>query len=366
MNSPGNSESASIGWVGPRHTYWGWISRHINAIDLCSPSVSPSTNRLSIKSDVPAESKTDELERIKLMLADRSARGLKHVLALESRVDRRVSWVTPLLERIDQPRSLPKTRATKSKSTDGIPPKKTASKLLSSSSSPADSLAIVLGEDWPGHRRTFPLPDPCVPFYWYELFDRILPWCEPPTDNGTLNATEASVIRKRVPVIGPHIADAIQGCTPRVAGWMRDAQIEWPNLSRDGITCQALVVTDTTTNRELWRDILSRLSVSVIFASPHTPIVDCEPDFVLLDVSPPPRQSLAFRPIVNGSLPVFQHELVSRVRSKYPASMLGVFDAFPRWETWQVLTEMGVDALFPKPFSSFGLRWCLQRWISNE
>ena len=100
------------------------------------------------------------------------AKNIQLLVGLEHRNDHHALELLKQLAAPPTPKTTPQTASNahrkKSSTTSRSKPK------------PNQSLAIaaVLGEDWQGHRRTFPLPDSLETFYWYQWFDGVLPWIQ--------------------------------------------------------------------------------------------------------------------------------------------------------------------------------------------
>jgi hypothetical protein len=346
-------------WAAPKDSYWEWIRTYIqlpNVVDL---------DAMAIRHLAP-----DPMQQTLSPFCIQGPAPI-WIQGIDGRYEAEwPSWLANV--RKIPPQAAPAKKV--SKTTKG---RRTSKKALASSPDAAIppssdlELAVILGEAWTGHRRTFPLPEGIVPFYWYELFDRILPWLSSLTlpsptgaDTGDQGAHSSVLPRD------------MSRLSPRVIDWIQHAQVaseqSMPSVNRwsgNATTPFILVVAESFATSQMWQSLLERWDVSFVLARPTELRMQATPDVVLVDLDIPPRASRASQ---NAELAGLAGERApawlpwtTRLRQRFPTAMLAFFDPFPRWGDWQSLQEQGVDALFPKPFSTFGVRWCIQRWIEQ-
>ena len=284
----------TIGWVGPRDHYWEWIREHLPQVE-----------------NVPAEQAMDWYKLQRGVLA----------VALDGRQDSRLALVNQLSLFSSSPTATSphaKPKAKRAVDKDVGP----------SSRSP---WFVILGEDWAGHRRTYPLHEGIVSFYWHELFDQLLPWVS------TLSPTSVHLSDRRV--------DRILEAASR-------------SIAPSSFKTFALIRTDIATDSELWIDLLSRMGILSLDLPWNGRGARVSPDLIIMDLEARPRAS--------GNAPAYRIdrwiEDWSDLKARFPESMRVAVDSFPRWDDWKQLIEIGVDVLLPKPFSPFGLQWSLQQW----
>ena len=284
----------TIGWVGPQDHYWEWVREHLPQVE-----------------NVPAEQAMDWY---------RLQRGVLAV-ALEGRQDSRLT----LVDQLQLFSSSPNTTSAHAK------PK--AKRALDKDISPSSHSPwfVILGEDWTGHRRTCPLHEGNVSFYWYELFDQLLPWVS------TLLPTSVHLSDRRV--------DRILESASRP-------------IAPSSLNTSALIRTDIATDSELWRDLLSAMGIMPLDLPWNGRGARVSPDVIIMDLEERPRAS------VSSSTARIDRwiEEWSDLKTRFPEAMRVAVDSFPRWDDWKQLMEIGVDVLLPKPFSPYGLQWSLQQW----
>lgn len=302
-----------IGWVGPETRVWSWILNRL-----------PDVERVSRVSQWQPESDRD------LLLVAADSRVSSEWEELESIL------ASPNTELSNESPS-PKKSRKKSTSPKPVAKEKIAQVPHAINSS---NTWLLLGESWIGHRRTFPLPDSLQCFYWYELFDRLLPALDVYGESGT-------------ELLG--IPPGERGL--RVARWIalgeRFRNVKWKNN-------RVVVVADSTTTHQMWRETLQDQFGSVLGVD----LCDLtrfrfQPDTVLIDFDPPPsgHETPAYEAMferVNNAL--------QGVSYRFPDAMRVVASNFPRWSDWETWSENGADVLVPKPGCLFGLAWCMQHW----
>jgi hypothetical protein len=299
-NTPNKNDTElpmSVAWLGPTSGCWQWIIERLNGDHVFA-------------SESSAEAWVLESD--------------EHVLicAVESRCDP-LPLLNHLVAESDASATIDETKKKKRKR----------------ASIRGSQILYVLGEAWPGHRRTQPLPESLATFYWYELYDRLLP---------SLNRDILS------------LENSIETRGRRVERWLGYSQQIQPTPS--GL---ALVLCDSTTDADLWQDSLSSIVTSVVVAdAAHACRLRLEADLVLIDFEETPRnRSNSQNP--QGDRGSRLQRIVDQLawtRTRFPDAMTVVADSFPRWADWSRLDQGGADLLIPKPFNSFGISWALDCW----
>ena len=284
------SESMPIGWLGPTNDHWSWILGHFRDVSIILPR--------NIEEWVIAKSRATLF------------------IAIESRFD-------PVLDLV---RRLEKTIAPIDDKTRAMP------------------WCLLLGSDWVGHRRTYPLPEAIATFYWYELHDRLIPWLV------SQSQTDLSITPTH-----PNNASSNRPVSPRVQRLIETSLSIGNRQSKS--TAKpirlALIVAETATTRQLWCETLSPHEIQCVATTPDNLELWTTPDLVIVDIESEP---MAIRELQlaeeDGG---FRERLVRKLTSQFPAATILVADAFPRWETWRALLEFGADFMVAKPFQLTGI-----------
>lgn len=296
------SDSISIGWFGPTHNQWDWILGHFRHVTLL-------TER-NVEGWIASASQ----------LTHSNPADSTPVLigAIESRFESAMNFV----------KSLDPSVAPNPTNTLSMP------------------WCVLLGDDWVGHRRTYPLPETMQTFYWYECYDRVFPWL-----------VDQSLCKTLKPTTDPDASNNPRKLSPRVQRLI-DASLSMDNRLRgnksNGNSIKmALVVTATAATRQLWCDALSRHEIQCVATTPENLELWANPDMVVVDIESEPwivreRQRTGENGCAMGSL-------VRRLASQFPNATIIVADAFPRWDTWKKLQAFGADLIVAKPFQMSGI-----------
>lgn len=286
-----------IGWVGPQNSYWAWILDHL-----------PDVHRVKTCKDWQSDSPQDLL-----------------IVALDNRVSPYWDEVAEALPSRENGETVPNGSARKIRKRSGTP-----SSFLDS------NIALILGESWVGHRRTLPIPESLNTFYWYELFDRLLPSLD--LSIGTTDFQS--------PARGQ-----------RIARWRSiSEQLASIDISRNRV----LVIADSATTHSMWQASLGGRYASVLGVdSEQLGRFRFTPEMVVIDYEPGPSTEEQ-----HGSDVYCQRVLdtLRMVRNRFPEAMTVVASGFPRWIDWEQWSSSGADVLFPKPGCLLGLAWGLKRW----
>ncbi|MCU0711339.1 MAG: response regulator [Pirellula sp.] len=286
-----------IGWVGPQNKCWAWILDRLPAVD-----------HLSSLKDWKLESADDLL-----------------MVALESRL-------APEWDEISA--ALPTSLSVEAGLSSQL--KKSRKKNDAISSSLDSSVCVLLGEPWVGHRRTQPIPESLNTFYWYELYDRLLP------------SLDLGIGRTDV-----HSPEKGQ----RIARWHSVAE----KLAQIEVSGKrVLVVADSSTTHSMWCESFENRYASVLGVdSEQLHRFRFQPHMVLIDheAGPPMADEHASERHCQRVLDTLQH-----VRNRFPEAMTVVASGFPRWVDWERWSLGGADVLVPKPGCLLGLAWGIHRW----
>lgn len=303
------SDSISIGWFGPTHNQWDWILGHLRQVTLLTER-----NVGDWFASQSHASHSNQANSTPVLIA-----------AIESRFEPAVDLVKSLDQSV-------------------VP-------------NPTKALSMpwcgLLGDDWVGHRRTYPLPETMQSFYWYEWYDRVLPWL-----------VDQSNGRTSKPVTDPDASTNPRKLSPRVQRLI-DASLSMDhrlrcNKSNGNSIKMALVVTATATTRQLWSDALSRHEIQCVATTPENLELWANPDMLVVDIESEPwivreRQK-------TGENGCARSHLVRRLAIQFPKATMIVADAFPRWETWKTLIDCGADLIVAKPFQLPGILDTLERY----
>jgi|GEM_PF-1486983 len=304
------SELRTIGWFGPQHSQWEWMLGHFRTVVRLTESNVEDWlgSRLKLKSQLTGESQaTGEMNPSSVLL-----------IAIESRFD-------PSLEMIKR---LEQNAAPNDLQEKGVP------------------WAVVLGDDWVGHRRTHPLPETLQTFYWYELYDRLLPWLiglSHPADDVASADQSGNPNKRRV--------------SPRVQRII-DTSVSIGSRLKDDATClnpirMAMVVSETATTRQLWCNAFNTQGIQYLATTPDNVDLWTTPDFIVIDLESAPLELQESRVAMGMEIP--RISLVRRLSNQFPDATLLVADAFPKWETWLSLRVAGADILVAKPYQLTGV-----------
>jgi hypothetical protein len=274
------TKSLSLGWYGPKHGPWDWILGHFRDVSILK------------ERNVEAWAATQS----------------PLLVAVESRFSRELQFAKSI-EQI-------------------VAPKEVNSRPL--------PWCVVLGDDWVGHRRTFPLPETWLTFYWYELYDRLMPWL---TNHAWMDP---------VPSSHDSAAAGKRKVNPRVQRLI-DTSIAVDQRIAKAVANPiklALVVTETSTTRQMWCDTFSKLEIQCVATTPNQFELWITPEIVVVDLE---SQPLAIREAD------FLTGIVHKLANQYPSAVILVTDGFPRWDHWSLLLESGADLLVAKPFQLTGV-----------
>lgn len=225
------------------------------------------------------------------------------------------------------------SKASLSKQSAGIGP----SGLQVSSCSPV--MACVLGEDWAGHRRTFPLPESIETFYWHQWYDQIIPW------------VRWRVERFERPGLGIRIARVLNG-SEQFATWMGLQQTKKTLGNR-----VAWILSDQSHGARMWHDAFESFGIRAIGSGVAPVNWAIRADLVLIDST-----SRTGRDATSSECSTSLRELIAQVRNDQPDAFLILIDSFSLMARWDCFWGLGVDAIVDRPFSLQGVLCSWEAW----
>jgi len=309
-----------IGWFGPIDGRWMGLLDHFSCIEVLDRATAT--------------------EWLQEPSSDRSL-----LVGLEHRSDDRLAW---LLDMASKPRvesAKKKTSSKRSVASKDIPPP-----IQSIDWSRQVHMACVLGEDWVGHRRTFPLPESIETFYWYQWYDRVIPWvcwdsdCSMAKSKGFSSGLTRGLRIQRIE------ADA-----DRFVTW-KDCQNTQSLLSNR----IAWVLSDRDSGVELWQGMLESYGIRGLGSRVDQLHGLLNADLILVDCNP-----VDYRPGDGCGRSTSNDALVMRLRREQPDAFLVVIDPFAGMDRWQSYCDQGVDAMAGKPFSLQGILCSWERWLRS-
>lgn len=224
-----------------------------------------------------------------------------------------------------------------------------SSSLVTAKGTTPTPMAIVLGNDWHGHRRTYPLPERVLSFYWYQWYDRIFPWL-----------SEMSSQEIKVRTVAPKRKTAIvseSDTTPwRVAWSMERMQWQTSMLKESQLHGSiAWILTDHGDQRELWRDTCESVGMRVVSSRLDSDPPWIDPQLIVVDcVSRSEESDRLIETAIIAS------------RQRHPDALLAVATSFPTWAQWSHWQSLGVDAILPRPAALQGFLCYLCTWNARS
>ncbi len=201
------------------------------------------------------------------------------------------------------------------------------------------AIAAVLGEDWQGHRRTFPLPDSLEAFYWYQWFDGVLPWIQScdllPANNQQLS-----------PRVG-RIIDRSDQAKSILRTHIQHSSTQ-PAARPEQRTCW--ILSDEPKSVALWQSLLEQYGVRTIGSL----IDDAWPTLQTDCIFYAPESRSAQAPVSVEPNPRIVNDLRS-LRDEHTTSFIVLFHPFLRWNDWPTFHKSGADAIACPPCSLEGL-----------
>jgi hypothetical protein len=299
-----------VGWCGPSDGPWGWIQRQFTSIQVLDDSdiadwLTPTPSTLQI---------TDRML----------------LFARENRCD------IQALATGTSPASISKTKRKVS-----VP------------------IALLMGNDWHGHRRTYPTPEGIPSFYWYQWYDRIFPWVSE-IRSPEMGGDPASATKKSASDRSKSSTASNDSMAWRVR-WMLDRsrwQASMLRSSQIDTLCDrnrlAWILTDHADQRELWRDACREVGLQVVASHLRSDPPWFEPDLIVVDCVS--RSDESDRAIESA---------IHTARERHPQAHLALVSPFPTWDRWLAWQNIGVDAILPRPATLQGFLVYWRVWRSQ-
>jgi len=292
------STDLSIGWYGPVDGRWMSLLDHFQSVEIL--------DRQSASQWI-----------------DGTSSNRKLLIGLEHRSDPKLAWVLDFLSQTNKKQSTAKKRPSVGKNAKHR------------------SMACVLGEDWAGHRRTFPLPESIETFYWYQWYDQVLAWLGWESVNEQTLSSGLRVAR-------------IEKDADRFLRWRNSKEVHAMLSNKI-----AWVVCDQDSSVELLQESLESYGIRAIGTrSDQMPGVFVA-DLVIIETSS--RNGSDF---TCGELHEVQKEFLTQIRSRQPGAFMVVTDGFVQMGRWESYRQLGVDAVVGRPWSLQGLLLSWERWLT--
>jgi CheY-like chemotaxis protein len=285
------ADAIPITWLGPTHGCWAWVLEHFNDV-----SVSRAQDILQ-RIDQAAKEQAEQTRELSVSPIV--------VLACDARSDTRTLELAHRLEELqarDPRKPLP--------------------------------WCLLLGEDWAGHRRTHPLSEAWPTFYWYETLDRLLPWFE--STHGLQGCTEKKE------------STGQRNVSLRVKRWLEAIGPSEERIAL-GTNRLALVVTESSANRELWLQTFADRQIACVATTPDQLNLWLDPDLIVVDLDAPPLAMSHALQVDTPNAIAPELELFQQLAAMHPKATRISINAFPRWSVWKSLMENGADLVLAKP-----------------
>lgn len=315
--------NVELAWFGPTDGCWAWLLQHFERVSLLSAlEVRGWLEQQSDWSSTTVAKKGAARNAASKTKAPNDSREALLIAAFEHRNDPRLNvWHSAFAE-------------------------------FPTSSS---RIATVLGSDWQGHRRTLPRPDATESFYWFQLFDRMIPWV---LRTSQIEQPPAS-LRKSKLAIGTG-GTGSGGTNPRVVRLLE--HYGWYEKTLEPLATQnqlAWIVSDHREHRMAWQETLVSYGVRTVSSRPGDGKFWATPDLMVIDCS-------ARDDHPSEQISPSMREVVIHARGMYPEAFLVLADPFPAWERWGAWLELGVDALVPRPADFAGTLVSWQLWARGN
>lgn len=185
---------------------------------------------------------------------------------------------------------------------------------------PQASICLLMGAWWPGHRRSDPHPEDRRAYYWYEYWDRVLPWMR--AESGEGEKADASLNRVQRIVV----------------------EASWEPNRCNGTS--VLIIADDVPCWDSWNSLLRPLgcSSSGIFSQDSFPLGDFQ--WIIVDLLSMHHDRDGFKETC---------EYVQRVVKRYPEARVIVRTNFPEFESWMELERGGAAVIVGSLFHLPGL-----------
>jgi hypothetical protein len=287
--------SLQIGWCGPSHGPWGWIQSHFDCLTQVDASRVDEWHSPS-KRNAPSASN-------KLLLV-----GLEHRVDLTS------------VEKMFQ----------------------------STAANSKTAVTFLLGNDWHGHRRTYPVPEGVPIFYWYQWYDQLFPWISELQSGLKRDPEPRGKKAMAASTADNNIAWRVRWGLDR-SRWLANTM---ESMRSDGSL--AWIITDHADESSLWQDACGSLGLRWIASRWDRDPAWLDPQLIIVDSvsrSEDSRQSI--------------ESMVRSVRRRHPHACLTVVNPMPTWEQWSHWQSLGVDAVLPRPAFLQGFLYYWLTWKSR-
>lgn len=255
------------------------------------------------------------------------------------------------------------------------------------------SVALILGGDWQGHRRTLPLPEGMESMYWFQWYDRVLPWVaqamsaaiqpasvEPNAAPKTASksASKSGRVKKSSKEVRPVGSPVSSGSVVSTRQQRILHQTAWLRSMRENLGRQnrlAWVITDCVSHQEFWIDSLQAAGVRGVATRWEDTPPRLQPELIVFDTSsrdPWGEQGASMRSLdVWPMIRCNENEAslrsrVAQVRRHHPKAMLAVVEPFPDWNRWLAWEELGVDVVLPRPCSIEGFLFTWELHVESN
>ena len=304
------STDLCIGWYGPVGGIWMSLLDHFEQVEL-----------------LDRHSASEWL--------DDATSDRKLLIGLEHRSDPKLGWLLDLASKTSKPPvKQSSSKATKKRSTarkapeDGGAPRK---------------MACVLGEDWGGHRRTFPLPESIETFYWHQWYDQVLPWVGLGPTCYEMSSTGLRVGR-------------IATDSDRFLSWRASKETHATLSNRI-----AWVISDQESQVQLWHELLESYGIRAVGSRADRLQAVIEADLMVVDIHT--RNGNEF---ICGELGRKEMDFLSQLREGQPRAFMVVTDGFVQMERWKAYRGLGIDAVVGRPWNLQGVLYSWERWLAFE
>lgn len=333
-----SGSSMTIGWYGSVNQCWMPLLDHFSSVEILDRSGA---------SD---------------WLKGRSKDRLL-IVGLDDRNDNRLDWL------LEMNSSVSKKRLTKSTADKRTATQRSASKKVSkvnkfSGIDAFDSMACVLGEDWAGHRRTFPLPDTLQTFYWHQWYDRVIPWVywhvanlQTPLGNALEYSQDSS--------LGDRLR-RIQIETNRFMAWASSDQVD--SILRRRI---AWVIADQSIHLEQWRGLLESYGIRSVGTLVGQGACRVDADLILVDLCDRSGCKMQTTGLACGGttkdwISAKQGVWLSSLRREQPKAFIVGIAPISNTAAWDWYRRLGIDAIVQRPFSLQGILCSWGCWLQNQ
>jgi len=190
---------------------------------------------------------------------------------------------------------------------------------------PACKIYCILGQWWVGHKRTLPLPTGTPIFYWYELYDLLLPEMKKSQQSASKLDSAAS---SRV------------------------------------MSESALVCSNDPELRRMWGESLRHYGIHTVALIDFDAIPESQFDYILVDADSNQTAS----PSVDCDLVDTDRlerlpRLVATLRRRFPNSVIATLMGFPDWQSTQTVLKSGANFVAGKPCRVAGLVSSLRSFV---